>query len=97
MCLNVQSDKEDAIASQNYGVLVGEQQLNKNVTATAYLINRQETDDFEFIDEYNRVAGLNINYKSTNNKWLGLANIGKSFNDGIEEDNNFYHVWYLVK
>ena len=94
--LNVQSDRDGNIDSQNYGVLVGEQQLNSNITATAYLINRQGTEDLEFIDEYNRVTGLNFNLKSNNNKWLGLVNIGKSYNDGISEDNNFYHagIWY---
>lgn len=94
--LNVQSDKEDDIASQNYGVFVGEQQLSENIAATAYLINRQETDGFEFVNDYNRVTGLNLNYKSNNNKWLGLANFGKSFNDGVSEKNNFYHagIWY---
>ncbi|PWH83732.1 hypothetical protein DIS18_04035 [Algibacter marinivivus] len=94
--LNVQSDKEEDIASQNYGVFVGEQQLSENITATAYLINRQETDGFEFVNDYNRVTGLNLNYKSNNNKWLGLANFGKSFNDGVSEKNNFYHagIWY---
>ncbi len=94
--LNVQSDNEDNIASQNYGVVVGEQQISKSMAATAYLINRQQTNKFKFIDDYNRVAGLNINYKSGNNKWLGLVNLGKSFNDGISEDTHFYHagIWY---
>ncbi|WP_400076144.1 DUF5916 domain-containing protein [Winogradskyella sp. R77965] len=94
--LNVQSAKEGDIASQNYGVYVGEQQLSNNMTATAYLINRQETDRFEFINDYNRVTGLNLNYKSNNNKWLGLANFGKSFNNDISEKNSFYHagIWY---
>ena len=94
--LNVQAGEEANIAAQNYSVVVGEQQLNSQIAATAYFINRQETDRFEFIDEYNRVAGLNLNYRSKNNKWLGLANLGKSFNDGIEGDNTFYHagLWY---
>jgi hypothetical protein len=94
--LNVQSDKDDGIESQNYGVLVGEQQLSKNITATGYLINRQQTDQFEFIDDYNRVTGINLNYKSDNNKWIGLANLGKSFNDGISNKNTFYNagIWF---
>ncbi len=94
--LNVQSEKNDLLAAQNYGVLVGEQQLSKNLAATAYLINRQETDDLDFVDEYNRVTGLNVNYKSSNNKWLGLLNVGKSFSDGISDNNSFYHggIWY---
>lgn len=94
--LNVQTDEENETASQNFSAIVGEQQLSKNFSATAYLINRQETADFEFIDDYNRVTGININYKSDNNKWIGLANVGKSFNDGIDNKNNFYNlgIWY---
>lgn len=94
--LNVQTDKENEIASQNHGVFVAEHQVSKNITTTGYLVNRQTTDEFKFIDDYNRVTGLNVNYKSDNNKWVGLANFGKSFNDGISKDNNFYHagIWY---
>lgn len=94
--LNVQTDEEKNVASQNFGVLVGEQQLSKNFTATAFLINRQETDKFDLIDNYNRVTGLNINYKSSNNKWIGLANYGKSFNNDVSGDNNFYNaeIWF---
>ncbi len=94
--LNVQTDEEASIASQNYGTLVAEQQLSKNFTATGYLINRQETDGFEFKDDYNRVTGININFKSDNNKWIGLANMGKSFNDEVSGDNSFYNagIWF---
>ncbi len=94
--LNVQTDQEHEVASQNFSVLVGEQQLSKNFTTTAYIINRQETDNFEFVDDYNRVTGINLNYKSDNNKWIGIANVGKSFSDGINDKNNFYNVgiWY---
>ncbi len=94
--LNVQTDKQKDIASQNFGALVAEQQLTKNFTTTGYFINRQETDKFEFIDNYNRVSGLNLNYKSKNNKWIGLANFGKSFNDDTSKDNYFYNagIWY---
>lgn len=94
--MNVQTNEENDIASQNYSAFVGEQQLSNSFTATAFLINRQETNNFEFVDEYNRVTGININYKSNNNKWIGIANVGKSFNDGIEHKNNFYNagIWF---
>ena len=94
--LNVQTDTENEVASQNFSAFVGEQQLSKNFAATAYLINRQETDNFEFTDDYNRVTGLNVNYKSDNNKWIGIANVGKSFNHGISNKNNFYNagIWF---
>ncbi|AIY12596.1 DUF5916 domain-containing protein [Cellulophaga baltica] len=94
--LNVQTDNENTNASQNYGALVAEQQLNKNFTATGFLINRQETDKFNFKNDYNRVTGINLNFKSDNNKWIGLANLGKSFNDNISGDNSFYNagIWF---
>ncbi|WP_108868684.1 DUF5916 domain-containing protein [Aquimarina aquimarini] len=94
--LNVQTDQEDDIASQNYGALVVEQQLTKNFTTTGFLINRQQTDEFEFEDDYNRVAGVNLNFKSDNNKWTGVSNFGKSFNDSISGNNDFYNlgIWY---
>ncbi|MBN4082960.1 hypothetical protein JYT50_01090, partial [bacterium AH-315-A23] len=94
--LDVQTNEDGAVASQNFSALVVEQQISKNFTATGYLINRQETDKFEFVDDYNRVTGLNVNFKSDNNKWIGLANYGKSFNDEVSGNNNFYNlgVWY---
>ncbi|WP_431166119.1 DUF5916 domain-containing protein [Tenacibaculum halocynthiae] len=94
--LNVQTEKENSVQSQNYGAIVAEQQLSKNFTATGFIINRQETAGFEFIDDYNRVAGVNVNYKSDNNKWTGIANLGKSFNDDVSGDNNFYNagIWF---
>ena len=94
--LNVQTDKKDTIASQNYGTLVVEQQLSKNFTATGFLINRQETGGFEFKNNYNRVTGINVNYKSDNNKWIGLVNFGKSFNSNVSRENNFYNagIWF---
>ncbi len=97
--LNAQSDRNDEIPSQNYGALVVEQQLSKKITTTAFLINRQATEGFNFIDEYNRVTGLNLNYKSTNNRWIGLANFGTSYNDSINGENNFYHggIWYNTR
>jgi len=94
--LDVQTNKENEVASQNFGTLVVEQQFSNNITTTAFLINRQQTDNFDFVNDYNRVTGINLNYKSDNNKWTGLANFGKSFNNGISKDNSFYNagIWF---
>lgn len=94
--LNVQTDKNEGLPSQNFGAFVAEQQLSRNFTTTGFFINRQETGGFKFKEDYNRVAGININYKSNNNKWTGVANFGKSLNDEISNDNNFYNLglWY---
>ncbi|SNR16984.1 DUF5916 domain-containing protein [Tenacibaculum jejuense] len=90
--MNVQTDKNEKINAQNYTVLVGEQQLLKQLSATAFLINRQETAGFNFVDDYNRVTGVNLNFKSDNKKWIGLANMAMSFNDDVSGKNKFFNV-----
>ncbi len=94
--LNVQTDEDDDIDAQNFTVLVGEQQLSKNFTTTGFLINRQQTNRFQFLNNYNRVTGINLNFKSDNNKWTGVANYGKSFNHNLTKKNNYYNVgiWF---
>ena len=94
--LNVATKKEDENPAQNYGALVLQQQLSDAFTVTGFLINRQETDGFSFLDDYNRVGGINLNYQSKNNKWTGLANFAGSSTSDISRDNNFYNliVWY---
>ncbi len=90
--LNASTKKEEDIPAQNYGVLVLQQQLSSNFTATGFLVNRQETDGFTFLDNYNRVGGVNLNYNSKNNKWIGLANAAHSFTNDISGQNNFYNL-----
>ncbi|OSY88230.1 hypothetical protein WH52_05465 [Tenacibaculum holothuriorum] len=90
--LNAQTEEEESNPAQNYAVLVGRQKLSDAFTTTAYLVNRQETDGFSFKNDYNRVLGLNFNYKSKNNKWSGQTNFGKSYSDGLKSDNNFFNI-----
>ena len=94
--LNVATKKEGSKPAQNYGALVVEQQLSNVFRTTGFIINRQETDGFSFLNDYNRVAGLNLNYNSKNNKWTGLANYAQSFTSNVSGDNKFYSLslWY---
>ena len=91
--LNVQTNEEDLNASQNFGVFIAEQQMSNNFTSTGFLVNKQSSDD------YNRTFGVNLNYKSDNNKWIALANVSKSVKEGVLGSNNFYHagVWYNTR
>lgn len=90
--LNAQTEKEDNKPSQNYSVVVGRQKLSDMFTTTAYVVNRQETEDFNFKDDYNRVTGINLNYKSKNKKWSGQTNYAKSFSDGMSSKNGFFNI-----
>ncbi|WP_459212399.1 carbohydrate binding family 9 domain-containing protein [Aquimarina rhabdastrellae] len=90
--LNAQTEKEENNNAQNYAVVVGRQKLSEAFTTTAYCVNKQETDGFDFKNNYNRVFGLNLNYKSKNNLWSGQANYGKSFSNNISSNNNFFNI-----
>ncbi|CAL2090058.1 Carbohydrate family 9 binding domain-like [Tenacibaculum sp. 190524A02b] len=90
--LNAQTEKEGSKVAQNYAVVVGRQKLSETFTTTGYLVNRQETDGFYFKNNYNRVLGLNLNYRSKNKLWSGQANYGKSFSNTIHTDNNFFNI-----
>ncbi len=94
--LNVQTEAGEGVDSRNYTVMVGEQQLSKNFTTTGFLINQQQTDNFEFLKDYNRVTGVNVNFKSNNNKWTGVANYGKSFTSNVTANNSYYNtgIWF---
>lgn len=90
--LNAQTEKADGNDAQNYAVVVGRQKLSRAFTTTAYWINRQQTNGFDFKNDYNRVFGLNLNYKSKNNLWSAQTNYGKSFSNNINSNNNFFNI-----
>lgn len=90
--LNAQTEKSDTQAAQNYSVLVGRQKLSDAFTTSGYLVARQETENFTFKDDYNRVTGINLNYKSKNNKWSGQTNYAKSFSDRVSDNNDFFNI-----
>lgn len=94
--LNVATKLENDKHSQNFSAFVLQQQLSASFSATGFLINKQENDGFSFLDEYNRVGGVNLNYQSNNNKWTASLNLAQSFNNNNFRDANFYNlgVWY---
>jgi len=91
--LNAQTEKDNENKATNYLVAVGRQKITNNISTTAYLVNTQETNKFQFTDPYNRVVGTNLNYISNNNKWSAQTNYGKSFTSDIEKRNNdFFNI-----
>jgi len=88
--LSVQTKEGEDDVSNNYTTIVGQQDILDNISATGYLVNRQETQGSSFTSDYNRVAGANVNFSSTDNKWTALANYGKSFSDGESGLNDLF-------
>lgn len=78
-------------AANNYAVLVAQQKISPSFAANAFLINRQLTSSNGGEADFNRITGLNLNFRSPNNRWLGLGNYAKSFSDGVAGNNQFAH------
>lgn len=90
--LNVQSKKDTSDVSQNYTVAVAKQQFGQIVNATGYLINRQTLENFSVENEYNRVAGLKVNYLSLNRKWSGFTTFSNSFSEDVKGQTHAFSV-----
>ncbi|SNR83369.1 hypothetical protein SAMN04488111_3357 [Lutibacter flavus] len=88
--LNTQTESIDSLSGYNFSALVAKKSVTKSITTTGYIINKQNLNTKESVIDYNRVLGLNMNYKSQNKKWLGQLNYGKSFTSLLDNKNNFY-------
>ncbi|MFZ9504039.1 MAG: DUF5916 domain-containing protein [Cyclobacteriaceae bacterium] len=78
--LNMQTGevKESAIPSYNYTVTTVQRRLGSNSNLRGIFVNRQEfrdgKDQFKFTGfNYNRVAGLDYNFRYRGNRWTGNA------------------------
>jgi len=90
--LNIQSEKGNVQEAQNYTVASIKQQFNDVFNATGYLVNRQTTEKFSFVNDFNRVGGLKMNYLSKNRKWSGFTSYSHSFNDNINGEAGAFTI-----
>ncbi|WP_297761508.1 DUF5916 domain-containing protein [uncultured Muriicola sp.] len=90
--LNLQTEADEAneIASNNNMMLAVQQQVFARSNIGFFFINRQSTQDYDFLAEeerYNRVAGVDYNLISEDNLWSGRLFLHKSFEpEGRDED-----------
>ena len=83
--MNIQSAKKYGLPAQNYTVAAFDHKLFKGSNLRGMIINRQEIagnkqNKFDF--NFNRVAGTEFNFLSTNTKLNGRAGYYHSFNPG---------------
>ncbi|MEM8894922.1 MAG: DUF5916 domain-containing protein, partial [Bacteroidota bacterium] len=87
--LNMQTEQDEAIGvpGQNFTVATVQRQVFKRSNISLIFVNRETTGEtnFENVDpedelsEFNRVAGLDFNLSSNDNKWRGKAFYHHSF------------------
>jgi len=103
--MDLQTGQEDTVMPANYAVMTLQRKVFQRSSISAFLVNKQLTatqDDSSLpVNQYNRVAGLEYNLASSDNKWTGKAFYHQSFYTGADGDaaavaaNITYSTQYL--
>ena len=88
--MDIQTGMKDAIPASNYFVAALQRQVFSRSSIAGFLINKQLTDNsndslYKGFD-YNRIAGLEYNLASSDNRWTGKAFYHQSFYPGASAD-----------
>jgi hypothetical protein len=88
--MDMQTGAKGDIPSSNYAVAVLQRQVFDRSSISGFMINKQVTGDYNDTlytgHRYNRVAGLEYNLASRNNKWKGKSFYHQSFYPGASGD-----------
>ena len=90
--MNLQTKKTDEFLSQNYTAVAFHQQVLSRSIIKGYFHNRQAFGSPE--SDYNRNAGLEFLYRSTDGRIQSFVGYAKSFNPGIRSKNYFYNLGF---
>ncbi len=83
-------DPANKIVSNNNSMFAIQRKIFSRSNIGAFFLNRQTFKDYEFQNsnnKYNRVAGLDYNLASIDNKWSGKFYLHKSFNPNDKKGN----------
>ena len=84
--MDMETGSKGDIPSSNYAVAVLQRQVFSRSSIAGFLINKQVTGDYNDTlysgVKYNRVAGLEYNLASRDNKWTGKSFYHQSFYPG---------------
>ncbi|NND32462.1 MAG: hypothetical protein HKN76_07715, partial [Saprospiraceae bacterium] len=90
--MNMQTKDLQNQPAENYGSFSFQQRIFGRTNLKGYFHNRQRYHDGEFAkNNYNRVTGLEADFRSLDGKWRSVAGYGKSFTNDIQGDNYFYN------
>jgi len=90
--MNIQTAKKYGLPAQNYTVAAVDHKIFKYSNLRAMITNRQEIDGKEqnkSNSDFNRVAGTEFNFLSSNTKFNGRAGYYHSFNPGQPPASGF--------
>jgi hypothetical protein len=88
--MDIQTDSKEDIPASNFAVAVLQRKVFARSYITGFLVNKQITGNFAdstYSDHhYNRVAGIEYNLASADNRWMGKAFYHQSFYPGASTD-----------
>jgi hypothetical protein len=88
--MDIQTSKEDTFQSYNFAVAAFQRQVLSRSNITAFLVNKQlvnDTGDSTVNDfRFNRVAGMDFNLASADNRWTGKFFYHQSFYPSVRND-----------
>lgn len=90
--MNLQTKSTAEFLGQNYTSIAANQQVFGRSRVKAYFHNRQAFDGGFQGDDYNRVGGFELEYRTVDGRWRGNVGYGKSWSNGLKDDNYFYNV-----
>jgi hypothetical protein len=88
--MNLQTRSTDNFLAQNYTVASFHQQVLSRSVIKGYIHNRQGLGSEG--PDYNRNAGLEFQYKSTDGRFLTFAGYAKTFTPELESKNYFFNL-----
>jgi hypothetical protein len=88
--MDMQTGVKDSIPSENFTVAAIQRKVFRRSSISAFLVNKEVTNmpnDTSFKgNRYNRIAGLEYNLASANNRWTGKAFYHQAFYPGASRD-----------
>lgn len=91
--MTMQTKELQQTPGENYSSAAFQQRVFGRSTIKGFFHNRQRYQNGEFnFGNYNRVGGLELDYRSMDGKLLSLAGYGKSWVPGKDGNNSFYNL-----
>ena len=104
--MDIQTGEKDGIAASNFAVATIQKKVFHHSSVTAFVINKEKTGSLSAEQakglKYNRVAGLEFNLSSKDNKWTGKTFYHQSFfsgagsGSGAAAANIMYSTQYIT-
>jgi len=91
--MTVQTKSKEGIANrgQNFTIAAIQKPILKGSSLTAFVANRQASNEFHiFNKDYNRLAGLEFDYRSEDSKWTGKTFLHYSISDQFKNGDLVY-------